>query len=199
MFTGIIECLGTIEKVEMEGSNYHFTISSPISTELKIDQSVAHDGVCLTVVESNAAKHRVTAVRETLERTCLAAWKVGRTVNLERAMLAGGRFDGHNVQGHIDATARCNGVQDLAGSWSFEFDYPTEHKHLLVDKGSVCINGTSLTVIKPTDTHFSVAIIPYTYQHTNFSQLQKNSIVNIEFDVIGKYLARYLKYYIQRA
>ncbi len=199
MFTGIIECLGTIKKIEIEGSNYHFTIKSAISKELKIDQSVAHDGVCLTVVNCDDATHTVTAILETLERTCLGDWETGKIVNLERAMMAGARYDGHNVQGHVDATARCSSVRDADGSWYYEFEYSPEHKHLLVDKGSVCINGTSLTVIAPTETHFSVAIIPYTHEHTNFHQLQKNNIVNIEFDIIGKYLARYLQYYIQRA
>ena len=191
--------LGTIENIAIAGSNYHFTIKSAISTELKIDQSVAHDGVCLTVVAGDATTHTVTAIKETLDRTCLSAWTVGKTVNLERAMMAGARFDGHNVQGHVDTTARCSEVRDADGSWYFEFEYASEHKHLLVDKGSVCINGTSLTVINPSETHFSVAIIPYTYKHTNFHQIQKNNSVNIEFDIIGKYLARYLQYYIQRA
>ena len=199
MFTGIIECLGTIKKIEIDHTNYHFTIESPISSELKIDQSVAHDGVCLTVVACDAKSHVVTAIQETLDRTCLSEWELGKAVNLERAMVAGARLDGHQVQGHVDTTARCLNVRDSDGSWYYEFEFSPENAHLLVDKGSVCINGTSLTVINPTENRFAVAIIPYTYEHTNFHDLQKNKIVNIEFDIIGKYLARYLKYYNQRA
>lgn len=199
MFTGIIEYLGTIKKIEIEHTNYHFTIESTISSEFKIDQSVAHDGVCLTVVACDAASHVVTAIQETLDRTCLSAWNVGKTINLERAMVAGARLDGHQVQGHVDTTARCLNVRDADGSWYYEFEFAPEHAHLLVDKGSVCINGTSLTVINPTENKFAVAIIPYTYEHTNFHNLTENKIVNIEFDIIGKYLARYLQYYNQRA
>lgn len=199
MFTGIIESLGRVAAIEREGSNVHFTISSLISTELKIDQSVAHNGVCLTVVSLSENSHTVTAIEETLVRSNLGRLKVGDTVNLERAMRANARLDGHMVQGHVDATGTCLGVEEKGGSWYFHFEYPFTPEHLLVDKGSVCVNGVSLTVVKPSEetasAKFSVAIIPYTYEHTNFHGLEAGSTVNLEFDVIGKYVSKYMALY----
>ncbi len=196
MFTGIIETLGRIEKVTQEGTNYHFTIASDISKSLKIDQSVAHNGVCLTVVACDAASHTVTAIKETLERTSLGDWKVGQKVNLERAMKADARLDGHFVQGHVDTIGQCVEIIAEAGSWYFKFQYEPTEEHLLVDKGSICINGVSLTVVKPHGVYFSVAIIPYTYEHTIFHQFSVGSVVNLEFDVIGKYIAKYIELYL---
>lgn len=195
MFTGIIEAEGRVEHIEQEGTNFHFTITSSISDELKIDQSVAHDGACLTVVALAPGRHTVTAIEETMKRTRLAEWKVGSVVNLERAMRSNGRLDGHMVQGHVDKVGECVSVEDVDGSWYFRFRYEAAPEHLLVDKGSVCVNGVSLTVVNPTDEEFSVAIIPYTYEHTNFHQLVSGSRVNLEFDIIGKYIARHLALY----
>jgi len=195
MFTGIIEHAGTITHVESEGDNVHFTVKSEVSKELKIDQSLAHDGVCLTVVELPEGSHVVTAIRETLERTRLGDWKVGDRVNLERAMRAGARLDGHIVQGHVDTVGECLDVEEAGGSWYFTFRYAPEPETLLVDKGSVCINGVSLTVVEPKEDTFKVAIIPYTYEHTNFHQLVPGKRVNLEFDIIGKYIARQMAAY----
>ena len=189
MFTGIIESLGIVIKTEREGSNVHFDIQSSISQELQIDQSVAHNGVCLTVVGIDGDTYRVTAVDETLQKTSLGAWEVGTKVNLERSMKLGARLDGHIVQGHVDQTGKCSGVQESDGSWLFDFEFQPSG-HVLVEKGSVCINGTSLTCFNVTDHSFRVAIIPYTYEHTNFHQLTEGAVVNLEFDVIGKYVAR---------
>jgi riboflavin synthase len=197
MFTGIIEALGEIEKVEQEGTNYHFTIGTDISKELKIDQSVSHNGVCLTVVKCDKKTHTVTAIKETLDRTSLGSWKVGKKVNLERAMRADARLDGHFVQGHVDTIGKCVEILDEDGSWYFKFEYQPTEEHLLVDKGSVCINGVSLTVVNPTEPYFSVAIIPYTYENTIFHQLKVGDIVNLEFDVIGKYIAKYVRLYMK--
>ena len=193
MFTGIIEAAGTITAIVREADNVHFTVESPISDELKVDQSLAHDGVCLTVVALERGTHTVTAIRETLERTRLGDWEVGGVVNLERAMQAGARLDGHIVQGHVDTVAECVDVEESGGSWYYTFRYATDD--LLVDKGSVCVNGVSLTVVTPTDDTFRVAIIPYTHAHTNFRELRPGSSVNIEFDIIGKYIARQLAAY----
>ncbi len=195
MFTGIIEASGTITDIEQDRDNVHFTIASAISDQLKIDQSLAHDGVCLTVVKLGRSAHTVTAIRETLERTRLGDWEVGDTVNLERAMQAGARLDGHMVQGHVDTTGECLRVEEAGGSWYFTFAYRRTPEHLLVDKGSVCVNGVSLTVVEPTDAQFKVAIIPYTYEHTNFRALAAGSRVNLEFDIIGKYIARQMHAY----
>lgn len=195
MFTGIIESSGTITKIVREGDNYHFTVASDISDELKIDQSLAHDGVCLTVVALTGDSHTVTAIRETMDRTRLGDWEEGHVVNLERAMQAGARLDGHIVQGHVDATGECLLVEEAGGSWYFTFRYVLSPEHLLVDKGSVCINGVSLTVVEPKDDAFKVAIIPYTYEHTNFNALRPGSRVNLEFDIIGKYIARQMAAY----
>lgn len=195
MFTGIIESSGTITNIEREGDNYHFTVASDISDELKIDQSLAHDGVCLTVVALTEKTHTVTAIRETMDRTRLGDWSVGDTVNLERAMQAGARLDGHIVQGHVDTVGECLRVEEAGGSWYFTFRYVLTPEHLLVDKGSVCINGVSLTVVDPVEDTFKVAIIPYTYEHTNFNAFRPGSKVNLEFDIIGKYIARQMAAY----
>ena len=199
MFTGIIEALGVVQKIEKDRSNIHFTIASPISGELKVDQSVSHSGVCLTVVETGempaGAFHVVTAVEETLRRTNLGAWAAGTLVNLERSMSLAGRLDGHIVQGHVDAAATCVEVLETGGSWRFTFRYQPSPEHILVDKGSVCVNGVSLTVVEPRDDLFSVAIIPFTWEHTNFKTLKAGDPVNIEFDIIGKYISRYLALY----
>jgi len=192
MFTGIIESLGVVKKTEKDGTNIHFTLESPISAELKVDQSLSHDGVCLTVVRVEGNTHTVTAVEETLIRSNLGKWEPGSLVNLERAMSVNGRLDGHMVQGHVDTTATCTAIEALEGSWYFGFEYPPGPDHLLVNKGSICINGVSLTVVEPAENRFKVAIIPYTYEHTNFSRIRPGDPVNIEFDILGKYIARYM-------
>jgi len=189
MFTGIIEALGTVKAIEKDRSNVHFTVESPISAALKIDQSISHNGVCLTVVALENSCHRVTAIEETLRRSNLGAWEVGSRVNLERCLPIGGRLDGHMVQGHVDDVAECVEVLETDGSWQYTLRYRPTAQHLLVDKGSVCINGVSLTVVSPKDDLFSVAIIPYTWEHTNFQHLRPGHKVNIEFDIIGKYVA----------
>jgi riboflavin synthase len=195
MFTGIIEAAGFIKQIKKEGSNIHFTIESDISDQLKIDQSVAHNGVCLTVVAREDNTHTVTAIEETLIRSNLGQLKAGSKLNLERAMGANARLDGHIVQGHVDATATCVSVEERDGSWYYQFRYVPTEEHLLVDKGSICVNGVSLTVVNPHDDLFSVAIIPYTYEYTNFNAIDVGDIVNLEFDIIGKYIARYAKLY----
>jgi riboflavin synthase len=192
MFTGIIEKLGIVKAIEKDRTNVHFIIESDLSAELKIDQSVSHNGACLTVVEVGTNWHRVTAVEETLERTNLGDWNVDSLVNLERCLALGGRLDGHMVQGHVDALATCQSVEDLNGSWRIHFQYLPTQTHILVDKGSVCLNGVSLTVVNPVEDQFSVAIIPYTWEHTNFHLLKPGYQANIEFDIIGKYVAKYL-------
>lgn len=199
MFTGIIEALGKVEHIEKEGSNVHFTFSSPISDELKIDQSVSHNGVCLTVVALSPQQHTLTAIQESLDKSNLGQLKVGDEVNLERAMVAGSRLDGHMVQGHVDTTGLCTKVEELDGSWYYHFEYEPTPEHLLVDKGSICINGVSLTVVQAERRHFSVAIIPYTFEYTTFKHLQAGHRVNLEFDVIGKYIAKYMAVYGERA
>ena len=195
MFTGIVETIGYIQKIESEGRNRHITVRSSLSDELQIDQSVSHDGVCLTVVGLAPQHHTVTAIAETLDRTRLGDWREGQPINLERAMRADARLDGHLVQGHVDGLGECIGVEEAAGSWYYRFRYRPSPEHLLVDKGSICINGVSLTVVEPIDDTFSVAIIPYTYEHTNFRQLGVGQRVNLEFDIIGKYIGRYLAAY----
>jgi riboflavin synthase len=195
MFTGIIETLGQIVAIERTQTNIHFKIKSSISDALKIDQSLAHDGVCLTVTACDDSTHTVTAIEETLLRTNLNSWAVDRKVNLERAMVAGARLDGHMVQGHVDATATCINIDDRDGSWNYTFRYAPSPDHILVDKGSVCINGTSLTVVNPVADEFTVCIIPYTYDNTVFHQLAIGDAVNIEFDIIGKYIAKHLAMY----
>lgn len=202
MFTGIIETIGTVVQIEQEQTNVHFSIQSAISRELKIDQSVSHDGVCLTVTaieetSDGLPMHKVTAIAETLKRANLGHWRLGSQVNLERCLELGGRLDGHMVQGHVDTVAKCIEVTDLGGSWKYTFEYEPTPEHLLVDKGSVCLNGVSLTVVEPSGSQFSVAIIPYTWHHTNFSKIQIGDPVNIEFDIIGKYISKYLLHYAQ--
>jgi riboflavin synthase len=193
MFTGIIETLAKVEKIENENSNIHFTFSSSITHELKIDQSMAHNGVCLTVVAIEGNKYTVTAIDETLKRTNLNKLTLGSLVNSERCMPANGRFDGHIVQGHVDATATCKEVKDLNGSWEFVFEHEKNNTNITVEKGSVTINGVSLTVVQSTNTKFSVHIIPYTYENTNFKEFKSGSKVNLEFDIVGKYVAKLLK------
>ncbi|HUM45624.1 MAG TPA: riboflavin synthase [Chitinophagales bacterium] len=190
MFTGIIEAIGKIIEIRKEGSNIHFTIASAISSELKVDQSVSHDGVCLTVVKVEDNKHVVTAVKETLDRSAFKSKKEGDEVNLERSMLMNGRLDGHLVQGHVDDTLVCSKISEKDGSWLFRFAIKNNGSRLIVEKGSVCINGVSLTVAKLSRKQFSVAIIPYTHEHTTFKNLQPGDEVNIEYDIIGKYVAR---------
>lgn len=172
MFTGIIETLGALKHIEHEGSNVHFTVASALSDELKIDQSVAHDGVCLTVVKQEKGTHTVTAIQETLNRSALGNWAVGDAINLERAMKNQARLDGHMVQGHVDSTATCISVENAEGSWYYRFRYEPSLDRILVDKGSICIHGVSLTLVEPKADQFAVAIIPYTYEHTNFKHLK---------------------------
>ncbi|MDX1629855.1 MAG: riboflavin synthase [Fulvivirga sp.] len=191
MFTGIIEALGKVHAIETEGTNKHFEIRSQISHELKIDQSVAHNGVCLTVVSVNDNLHRVTAIKETLDKSNLGRIKPGDEINLERCMLNNGRFDGHIVQGHVDQTGTVKSIKEKEGSWLFEISHP-KSSHITVEKGSVTVNGISLTCFNSTDTGFTVAIIPYTYEHTNMKNLSAGDTVNLEFDIIGKYVERLL-------
>jgi len=195
MFTGIIETLGKVITIERKGSNIDFVIESAISAELKVDQSVSHNGVCLTVVEVKGNTHRVTAINETLEKTNLKNLQTGSFVNLERAMLVGARLDGHMMQGHVDAVAEVISIKDENGSWLFTFQYQPSKDALLVNKGSACIDGVSLTVVNPENNTFSVAIIPYTFQHTVFQYYKPGDKVNLEFDIIGKYFARYFELY----
>ena len=190
MFTGIVEALGRLEKKEIQATNVDFWFSCPFTHALKIDQSLAHNGVCLTVVEIKGEQYRVTAIDETLKKTNLGDLKIGQEVNLERCLAANGRFDGHIVQGHVDVTGICTEIINQDGSWHFHFSYPAECKHLTVEKGSICVNGTSLTVVDSGPHSFSVAIIPYTYEHTVFHQLQEGDRVNLEFDIVGKYLQK---------
>lgn len=193
MFTGIIESLGTIKNIEQEGENFHITIESDFTTELKVDQSVAHDGVCLTIVNIEGNVYTVTAIKETLDKSNLKHRIIGDKVNLERAMILGARLDGHIVQGHVDQTATCTGVSEADGSWFFDFEYDSTFNNVTIEKGSITINGTSLTVVNSKKNSFSVAIIPYTYEHTNFHSFKNGTVVNLEFDVIGKYVARLLE------
>ncbi|PWL39943.1 riboflavin synthase [Flagellimonas aquimarina] len=193
MFTGIIETLGKIEKLDKEGDNLHITVSSKITSELKIDQSVAHNGVCLTVVALEEDRYTVTAIEETLDKTSLGELKVGDVVNLERAMVLGARLDGHIVQGHVDQTANCISVEQKDGSWVFGFEYDSSLNNVTIEKGSITVDGVSLTVVDSEKDAFSVAIIPYTYEHTRFNTYTPGTMVNLEFDVIGKYVARLLQ------
>lgn len=202
MFTGIVETTAKVVKIEKENTNYHFTLEVPFGDELVIDQSMAHDGCCLTVVKVDKARRQyvVTAMDETMLKTNLSTWKVGSEVNVERSMRMDGRFDGHIVQGHVDQTARCTKVVDEHGSWRFyfEYEYSAEKKNITVPKGSISINGVSLTVVDSEPGMFSVAIIPYTYQVTNFHNFQPGTVVNIEFDVFGKYVQRLLELYMKK-
>ena len=194
MFTGIIETTGEVVELNKNAGNLDLLISSPISHELKIDQSVSHNGVCLTVVEVKGNTHRVTAIDETLKKTNLGFLQPGDVINLERCMKIGDRLDGHIVQGHVDQTAECVSIEEQHGSWLFQFRYAPSRNNLIVEKGSICINGISLTAFEAEGAAFKVAIIPYTYEHTNIHQVQKGSLVNLEFDVIGKYVARMMEF-----
>lgn len=199
MFSGIVEEAATVVALEQDQSNLHITMECSFTNELKIDQSVAHNGVCLTVVNLDDNKYTVTAIKETLERSNLGKLVIGSKVNLERSMIMNGRLDGHIVQGHVDQTAVCTEIKESEGSWYFTFEYEFNKEmarqgYMTVEKGSVCVNGVSLTVCNSKDNSFQVAIIPYTYEHTNFHQLVVGSIVNLEFDIVGKYLSKMMRY-----
>ena len=193
MFTGIIESLGKLERSKAEGTNLHLSFSCNFTSELKIDQSLAHNGVCLTVVEIEGDEYTVTAIEETLNRSNLGEIALGEKVNLERCMSANGRFDGHIVQGHVDTVGVCDEIIERDGSWEYFFNYPKNTEHLTVAKGSITVNGVSLTVVHSEQNRFSVAIIPYTHEHTNFHQFKVGSKVNLEFDIVGKYVARMME------
>ena len=190
MFTGIIETLGEVKKLEREQENLHITIKSDFTDELKVDQSVSHNGVCLTVVEIHKSEYKVTAIKETLDKTNLSTIRENEWVNLERGMKLGDRLDGHIVQGHVDQTGICTNIKDAEGSTYFTFKYDADLSNITIEKGSITVNGVSLTVVGSTKNEFSVAIIPYTLKHTTFQNLKKGSVVNLEFDVIGKYVSR---------
>ena len=190
MFTGIIETLGTIQEIKKENTNIHIKINSSITNELKIDQSVAHNGICLTVVAIEDSFYTVTAIDETIKKTNLAHWKAGDSVNLERAMKLGDRLDGHIVQGHVDQTGTCIAAEQTNGSWLYTFEYDEKLNNITIEKGSITVNGVSLTVVNSKKNQFSVAIIPYTYENTNFKNFKIGTKVNLEFDVIGKYISR---------
>ncbi|MCC5937944.1 MAG: riboflavin synthase [Lunatimonas sp.] len=196
MFTGIVETLAEISQISQDGTNVHFDLTSPIQSDLRVDQSVSHNGVCLTVVEVTPDYYRVTAVQETLDKTNLGGWQIGDKVNIERCMPANGRFDGHIVQGHVDQIGTVTRIVDKGGSWEFDFSYDPSMGNVTVEKGSICVNGTSLTCFNSREGGFSVAIIPYTYDHTVFHQLRVGDRVNLEFDVVGKYIQRILKGYL---
>ncbi|MEC8831880.1 MAG: riboflavin synthase [Bacteroidota bacterium] len=193
MFTGIIETLGKVEKLEKDGGNLHISVSSGITSELKIDQSVSHNGVCLTVVSIDGDNYTVTAIEETLNKTNLGELKLGDVLNLERAMLLGARLDGHIVQGHVDQTANCTSVDQKDGSWVYTFEYDPELNNITIEKGSITVDGVSLTVVDSQKNRFSVAIIPYTHEHTRFHTYKVGDTVNLEFDVVGKYVSRLLE------
>ena len=190
MFTGIVETIGEIKAIDKQGENYHYAIASKISKELKIDQSVAHDGVCLTITSFDELEHKVTAINETINKTNMGNWKLGQKVNIERCLKIGDRLDGHMVQGHIDDTIRCSSIVEEGGSWRIGFQGLNINSKLIVNKGSVCINGVSLTVAKEERDYLEVAIIPYTYENTNFKELRVNEFVNIEYDILGKYILK---------
>ena len=194
MFTGIIEATGTITAVEPNSGNKTFWLKSPLSTQLRVDQSVSHNGVCLTVEEVRGNSHRITAIRETLLKSNLNGWEVGKIVNLERCLRLDSRLDGHLVQGHVDTTAECIGVKETEGSWQYSFKVPMEYSSLIIEKGSISLNGISLTIFNVGENTFEVAIIPYTYDHTNINEVVTASLVNIEFDLIGKYVERFSKH-----
>lgn len=190
MFSGIIEALGEVTALHKEKSNLHIKVSSPFTHELKIDQSIAHNGVCLTVVDIQNSTYTVTAIEETLQKTNLAKLQTGDKINLERCMRLGDRLDGHIVQGHVDQTAICKTVKETSGSWTFTFEYDASSNNITVEKGSICINGVSLTVVNSLKNSFSVCIIPYTFEHTNFKTIQQGTLVNLEFDILGKYISK---------
>jgi riboflavin synthase len=193
MFTGIIESLGSVKEIQSEGTNKHFLFESDISAQLKVDQSVSHNGVCLTVTKVEGDKHWVTAIHETLQKSNIGSLQIGDKVNLERCMLNNGRFDGHIVQGHVDQTGILKSIEEQNGSWLFSFKYDPSIGNVTVEKGSVSINGVSLTCFNSHENGFTVAIIPYTFEHTNFHRLKKGDTVNLEFDIIGKYVKRLLE------
>jgi len=195
MFTGIIQNFSKVIDIQRNGTNLNLWLSSAITNELKIDQSVAHNGICLTVVAISDDKYMVTAVAETIQRTNISHWEIDELINIELAMSASLRLDGHIVQGHVDQTAICKLIENQNGSWLFTFQLDNSSNQILVDKGSICVNGVSLTVVNPTKNEFSVAIIPYTFEHTNFKNFRIGSVVNIEFDIIGKYILKYLEAY----
>ncbi|TPD65322.1 riboflavin synthase [Flavobacterium microcysteis] len=190
MFTGIIETLGTIKDLRKEGENIHITISSSVTNELKIDQSVSHNGVCLTVVGISDDQYTVTAIKESIDKTNIGDWKLDDQVNLERAMKLGDRLDGHIVQGHVDQTGTCISIEEADGSWYYTFEYDPKLSNITIEKGSITVNGVSLTVVNSKKNTFSVAIIPYTHEHTNFKNFEVGTKINLEFDVIGKYVTR---------
>lgn len=190
MFTGIIETLGIVQEVKKEQDNIHITIDSPVADELKIDQSVAHNGICLTVVAIKDHHYTVTAIGETIKKTNISTWEIGDSVNLERAMKLGDRLDGHIVQGHVDQIGTCISVKETNGSWLYTFEYDSTLQNITIEKGSITVNGVSLTVVDSGKSNFSVAIIPYTHEHTNFNSFVVGTKVNLEFDVIGKYVSR---------
>lgn len=190
MFTGIIETLGTLVEAKKDQENLHLTVQTPLTSELKIDQSVAHNGVCLTVVSKTDTAYTVTAIQETCLKTNIESWAVGDAINLERAMVLGARLDGHIVQGHVDQTGICTEIKEADGSWYFSFEYDPSLHNITIEKGSITVNGVSLTVVNSNANSFSVAIIPYTYEHTNFQTFKVGTQVNLEFDVIGKYVSR---------
>ena len=193
MFTGIIESVGFVKNLEQDKENLHITIESNFTSELKIDQSIAHNGVCLTIVNIHGKEYTVTAIKETLEKSNLKFVAIGDEINLERAMILGARLDGHIVQGHVDQTAVCTNIVEENGSWVFSFEYDNTYNNITIEKGSITVNGVSLTVVNSQKKSFSVAIIPYTYEFTNFHTFKKGTVVNLEFDVIGKYVARLLE------
>ena len=190
MFTGIIESIGLIKAIQKQGENFHYTVTSDISKELKIDQIVAHNGVCLTITSCNNLDHKVTAIKETIQKTNMSHWKIGQIINLERCLKIGDRLDGHMVQGHVDDTIKCSSICEEGGSWRIAFEGKNINPRLIVDKGSICINGVSLTVVKVAKDFLEVAIIPYTYENTNFKELKVNNLVNIEYDILGKYILK---------
>ena len=190
MFTGIIEAVGKVVELKKEQKNLHLSLESNLAKELKVDQSLAHNGVCLTVVETIANRYSVTAIEETLEKSNLGGIKIGDLINLERAMKITSRLDGHIVQGHVDQIGFCTGIDFREGSWFFDFEYDQNQQNITVEKGSICVNGVSLTVVNSGKSHFSVAIIPYTYENTNFNNIKKGDTVNLEFDMIGKYISK---------
>lgn len=194
MFTGIIEILGRVASIEKESNNLNITIESSFTNELKVDQSVAHNGICLTVAAILDTQYLVTAVQETINKTTIGEWKIGDTINLERGMKLGDRLDGHIVQGHVDQIGLCTAIEDAGGSTYFTFKYDSSIGNLTIEKGSITVNGVSLTVVNSKEDEFSVAIIPYTIEHTNFQKIQVGSKVNLEFDVIGKYVAKLQEY-----
>jgi len=193
MFTGIIESVGFVKNLKQEKENLHITIESKFTSELKIDQSIAHNGVCLTIVNIDGNAYTITAIKETLDKSNLKYIAIGDEINLERAMILGARLDGHIVQGHVDQTAVCTNITEENGSWVFSFEYDNSYNNITIEKGSITVNGVSLTVVNSQKNNFSVAIIPYTYEYTNFHAFKKGSVVNLEFDVIGKYVARLLE------